>query len=133
RDSLDAAAGECEKLSELLLRKRRFFARTLHFDVAALSSHDDIEVDARVFVFDVIKVENRLILIDSDADGGDGIDERIFGNLAMDDCFFDSNSSGDVGAGNGGGARPAIGLENVAVEPEGLPGEPLQINAGPER
>src|SRR5690606_4114079 len=32
-----------------------------------------------------------------------------------------------------GGARPAIGLENVAVEPEGLPGELLQINAGPER
>lgn len=104
----------------MLVGEGGFFAHGLEFDEFAGAGHDDVEVDFGVFVFDVVEIEDGGVLEDADADGGDGVGERGFFELAVLEEFCDGAVGGDVGAGDGGGASTAVGLEDIAVDPEGV-------------
>src|SRR5688500_18606011 len=53
---LDAGGGEREHLVEAPALKRRLFSRALDFDEGTGAGHDDVHVDLRARVFDVVQI-----------------------------------------------------------------------------
>ena len=49
------------------------------------------------------------------------------------DHALEGQREGDEGAGDGGGARAAVGLNNVAIEPDGALAKLLQVGDGAQR
>src|SRR5581483_3580350 len=71
----------------------------------------------------------------ADADGADGAGDGL--GLGAGDLLglgpAHGVDEGDVGAGDGGGAGAAVGLEDVAVEDDGVLGEGTGVDDGAER
>ena len=128
----NAFFSESNHRGKFIRRKCRFFAGRLKLDKPPRSRHYDVCVHGGIFVFQIAQIKNRCFLIHSDADGGDGIRERIFGEFACFDEFFDGELSGNIGAGNGGGARAAVRLKHVAIDPKRHAVEFFKIDNGAE-
>ena len=71
-----------------------------------------------------------MAFVNARADRGDGIGEGVFLNAACVEEFLDSESSGQIGPGDRSGARATVGLEHIAVEPEGVLTEFLEVDYG---
>src|SRR6266576_4727667 len=112
-DLADAARGQLEQLVERLTRERVSLGRRLHLDEAPVAGHHDVHVGVGARVLGVVEVEQRHALDDADRDGGDRIPERAREAEAVE-CAH----RGDVRAADCRAPRPAVGLEDVAVEPE---------------
>src|SRR6478609_7210938 len=76
-DFLQAGLRQGEELLQLLVREGGLLAAALDFDELAATGHDDVGVDLGVLVLDVVEVEQGVAAVQSDADGGDGIGERV--------------------------------------------------------
>ena len=125
RDSFFAEGEHGEKL---FVRKGAFFAGALDFDKLSRLGHDEIEIDGRVFVFEIIQVEHGFSLDNPDTDGGDKLfDGRLF-ELTLGLEFAHGEGDGDAGAGDGGGTGSPVGLENIAVDPEGSGAEGFEVD-----
>ena len=70
----------------------------LDFDELAAAGHDHVGVHFGVFVFDVIQIEECLAVEDSDADRGDGVDQRVFSDAFRIEQFLNGETGGDVTA-----------------------------------
>ena len=97
-----------------------------------MAGHDDVEVHFGVFVFDIGEVEQLASVEEADADGGDAVHERVFGDAASVEERLDGEAGGEVGAGDGRGAGAAVGLEDIAIDPEGVLAELAQVEDGAE-
>ncbi len=100
----------------------------LHLDEAAVRGHDDVHVRLRGRVLRVVEVEQRPALDHADRDGGDLAAERLREPEAVE-CA----RGGDVRARDRSAARAAVGLDHVAVEPEGALAERLEVAHRPQR
>ena len=127
---LQAFLRKSEEGLQLVAGERGLFATALHFDELAAASHDDVRIHFGVFVLDVVEVEEGLAFVDACADRGDGIGEGVFRDAACVEEFLDGEASGQIGPGDRSGARAAIGLEHIAVEPEGVLTEFLEVDDG---
>jgi hypothetical protein len=127
---LDALLGEGDQALELFVSVGGLFAGTLDFDEFTLAGHDDVEVDLGVLVFDVGQVEEFAAVEESDADGGDTVDERVFGDASGIKEGLNGKTGGEVGAGDGRSAGAAVGLEDVAVDPKGVFAELAEVEHG---
>ena len=131
-DFLQAFLREDEEALELVVAEGGFFAGALNFDELTLAGHDDVEVHFGVLVFQIRDVEELASGDDADADGGDGIGEGVVVEFFRVEKFLDGEAGGEVGAGDRGGAGAAVGLKNVAVEPEGVLAEFAEVDDGAE-
>ena len=95
--------------------------RPLHLDEATVAGHDDVHVGVRGRVR-VVQVEDRLPLDDADADGGDRPGQRPGAGRQQATLprVLDRVDERHVGAGDGRGPGPAVGLEDVTVEDDGV-------------
>ena len=95
----------------------------LHLDEPAVAGHDDVHVDLGGRVLGVVEVEQRLAVDDPDRDGGDRPGERLREAEPVERA-----AGGDVRAGDRRAARAAVGLQDVAVEPDRPLAERLEVD-----
>ena len=112
--------------------KGGFLAGALDLDELAVLGEDEVEIDSGVLVLDVVEIEHRLACDDADADGGDELVERGLGEGAGGDELAAGEIDGDAGAGDGGGTGATVGLEDVAIDPQGARAEGGEIDGGAE-
>ena len=124
----DFAQGE--HLGQLGLAEGGLFAGALQFDEFARGVHDEVQIHLRRGVFRVAKIQQGLLLDDADADGGDGAAQRVCGQLAFGHQLADRQGERHVAAGNGRGAGAAVGLQDIAVHPDGAGAQFLQVDGG---
>src|SRR2546423_5627324 len=127
-DPRDAGLREVEHLVERGPRERRPLRRRLHLDEVTFAGDDDVHVHLGARVLGVVEVEERLALDDADRDRGHG-----GGKGAAQAEAVERPVRGDVRAGDRGAARAAVGLEDVAVDPERALAERLEIDHRPQR
>jgi hypothetical protein len=102
------------------------------FDVFSAFGHDDVEIDGGIAVLGVVKVKDGLVLVNAGADGGDEFLEWEILEFALGHEPVEGDGCGDASAGDGGGAGAAVGLEDVAIDPDGALAEFFEINDGAE-
>jgi hypothetical protein len=127
---LGTVAGEIEHAVQLLGGEGGFLAGALEFDEGALAGEDDVHIDFGADILLVAEVEDGLAVEDTDADAGDLVEEGGFLDFAFGDEFLGGEGDGDVGSGDGGGAGSSIGLEDVAIEPDGAGTEFFEAEGG---
>src|SRR5271165_2530 len=119
----DALTGEGEEAGEFRVVEGDFLGGGLELDESAGTGHDDVHVDVGARVFVVAEVEHGFAGDDADAGGGyRGDDRERLYRLELDQLAQRENQS-DVGAGDGRGARSAVGLEDVAIDDDGAVAE----------
>ena len=106
------------------------FGRGLEFDQLAAGGHDEVHVDVGAGVFFVVEVEQDFSFDDADADRADKILERDRGQGSSVHQLFESQAERHEGARDGGGAGAAVGLDDVAVEPDRALAQAAQVGDG---
>src|SRR3954452_12494651 len=112
-DPRDALFREVDELVENRARERVLLGGRLYFDQAAVPGHDDVHVGVGIRVLGVVEVEQRHAFDDADGDGGNGIDKG-FREAEAIECA----TCGDVCAADRSATGAAVGLQDIAVEPE---------------
>src|SRR4051794_21993214 len=123
----DSRGCEIEQVVEAGAVERDALGRRLHLDEAAVTGHDDIDVDVGVRVFRVVEIEQRLVVDDADRNGGDRSGERL-----REPEVVERAARRDVRARDRGAARAAVGLQDVAVEVNGSFAERLEVDDAAE-
>src|SRR5690242_9911162 len=121
-DPLDPGRAEVEQLVELVTGERGALRRRLYLHEPPRAGHDDVQVDLRARVLLVVEVEQLLAADDPERDRADGIGED-----ATEAGLVECPRGGDVRAADRRAARAAVGLEDVAVEPERPLAQRLQV------
>ena len=115
----DALVGELDQRRRARAVERLPFGRALHLDEPAVAGLDDVHVDVGARVLVVGEIEQRLAVDDADAGGGDVVGERNRRGCSRRSRIFSSASaSATNAAGDRRGARAAVGLDHVAVDPD---------------
>ncbi len=109
------------------------FGGGLHFDEAATAGHDHVHIDFGAGIFLIAEIQHGVAENDAYAGGGDGIGEGDRAQDSRGDHALEGQRERDVGSGDGGGARAAIGLNDVAIEPDGALAELLLVGYGAKR
>src|SRR4030095_4670845 len=91
------------------------------------SAPDDVAIDVGLGVLRVAEVENGLPGADPDRDRRNGLAQRPARHLLLAAEPRESHLEGDAGSRDGGAARAAIGLEDVAVESDGPLAEAAEL------
>ena len=104
--------GEVDERVELGAAEGHALGRRLHLDQAPVAGHDDVHVHVGRRVLLVVEVEERLAVDDPDGDGADEVGRLGEPGLAG------GERQRDPGARDRRGARAAVGLEHVAVDPD---------------
>lgn len=105
---------------------------SLDFDEVQRVGHDDIHVHARVLVFGVVQINEDFAIYDTYADGSDsGFDGQGVG-FALSNKPGGGELDGDRGPCDGSGACASVGLQDIAIDPEGAGAEFIEIDNGAE-
>ena len=126
----DARLAERKQIGKLRLGERGLLAGALNFDEFTGGIHHEVHVHRRGDVFGVAQVEQRRAVDDADADGGDAGNDRAGGNLFLVHQFCHRERERDERTGDGRGARAAVGLEHVAIHPDGAFAQFVEVKRG---
>src|ERR1041384_7033173 len=124
----DALFGKFGHLFHLPSGERRRLGSALHLDEFSRAGHDKIHIHVGAAVFIVTEIQKDLAFDNADAHRGDGIFERTGGDHTALEPAAHRVGQRDVGAGDRRRARAAVGLDHVAVDPDGLFAQALQIS-----
>src|SRR5215831_18129906 len=124
----DASRRQVEQLVQLVAVERRALGRGLHLDEALAAGHDDVQVDLGPRVLHVVEVEQQLAADDPERNRRDRV-----GQHAREARLPERARRRHVGARDRRAARSAVGLEDVAVEPERPLAERLEVEHGANR
>src|SRR5215210_2105406 len=127
-DRLDPCGGQVEHLVELVAGVALALRGRLHLDQPPVAAHDDVEVDLCARVLRVVEVEQRRAVDNSEGNAGDRVRERLAEPEAIE-----RPAGSDVGAGDRRAAGSAVGLEDVAVDPECPLAESAEVGDRAER
>src|SRR6266542_700900 len=129
----DAGFRQREHLGEPIAAEGRLLRRSLHLDEGAGAGHDHVHVDLGRRVLDVVEVEHRRAADDAHADGRHAVTHRRARHRARFDDRADGVGHGDEAACDGRRARAAVGLDDVAVDPDRALAELGHLDDGAER
>src|SRR5829696_5414133 len=115
----DTRVGDLSHALHLRARKRLALSCTLNFDKLSRTGHDKVHIDLGSAVFLIAKVEEYFRLDDTDAHGCHRVLDWGLRKLAFIEPALYRFHSRHVGASNRRGACAAIGLNDVAVDPNG--------------
>src|SRR5690242_8339632 len=127
---LDAAFGQGGEGVHAGAAEGAAFAGSLYFNKLVFGGHYDVEIDIGAGVFLVAEIEQDFAAYDADADG---CDRRFYGMCCQDaapDKLRAGAVQGDIGSGDGGSARAAVRLENIAVEGDSARSQRLPVHYG---
>ena len=102
----------------------------LNFRVLAGLCHDNVEVRSRPKVLFVVQVKQRGAIEDARADRRNGAAQGECLEFAALAELVERLGQGDVGAGDGGGPRPAVRFQDVAIDDEGALAEEVHLGDG---
>src|SRR5438034_1147516 len=129
----DAGLGQREELVELRAGEGLALGSALHLDEVTGAGHDDVHVAAAGRVLRVVEVKHRRALVNAN---GYGAHEIPYGLLLQQFLLLQPRNGvvqGDEGAGDGRGARAAVGLQNVAIQMYGSLPERREVGDRAER
>src|SRR5262249_49615278 len=110
----------------------RLFAAALDLDKLPVACHDEIQIDLGVLVFGIVQVEQLDVAAQAHADRRDAATHDA-GSCAQDVLVGRQRiHQGNVCSVDGGRARAAVGLQNIAVDPERAFGQLCQVHHGTE-
>ena len=104
--------------------------RALQFDEAAAVVHHQVHVGVAVAVLGVVQVQHRRAAVDAHRDRGHRAVDRIALDLVARLQPVHRIHQRHVGAGDGGGAGSAVGLQHVAVQGDGAFAQRPAVHAG---
>ena len=104
------------------------FGGALHFDHAAVARHHHVHVGVAVRVLGIIEIKHRHAFKNADRDRGDRIADRRSGEQFFLQQITDCIVQCHIGAGNAGGARAAVGLNDVAIDLDGAFAQRLHVD-----
>ena len=110
--------------------KRLAFGGQLRLDDRAVGGEHEIAVAAGRLSSIIIEVEHRRALVDAAADRGDLGADRVVGERFGGEQLVDRDAQRDPGAGDGRGARAAVGLDDVAIDDDLALAELRQVDHG---
>src|SRR3954453_23886595 len=128
RDLVDPAGGEVEQAVEAFPVEGDLLRRRLHLDEPAAAGHHDVHVPLRLRILRVVEVEQGLAADDADRDRRDGARQRLGKPEAVERA-----TRRHIGPADRGAAGAAVGLEDVAVEPERPLAERAEVRHRPQR
>jgi hypothetical protein len=94
--------------------------------------HHDVHVGVAGHVLDVFEIAQGRAIDDAHRNRGDRTEDRVGSELARGQQLADCVLRRDKGAGDGRGARAAIGLQDIAVEGDGALTQFLQVEHRPQ-
>jgi hypothetical protein len=102
--------------------------------IAVISSEENnVEVHRCVLVFRVVQIEHRHSLIDAGGNGGDEFPDREILQLALGEELVERDGHGHAAAGDRCGARAAVGLQDIAIDPHRALADLFQVHHGAQR
>ena len=105
----------------------------LQFDKPAVVGHDDVEIDFRRRIADVVEIERRSAAANPHRNRSHAVNDRIL----FDRAGLEEPADGDLqrhhAAGNRSAARPAVRLQHVAVDRDLALAELLHIDRRAQR
>jgi len=119
RDDRQRLQGVIEHGVELSFVEGIAFGGALNLDEVARSGHDHVHIDIRASVHCVVEIELWRAVDDTDGDGADRVAQGVVLELAFFLEPLGGERQSDVAASEGGGARAAVGLNDVAVDRDG--------------
>jgi hypothetical protein len=114
----DAVIREIEQRHQRLAAERLRLRRPLHLDEPPAAGFHDVHVDVGAAVVVVGQIEQRLAVDDADAGRGDVVVQRNRLRTSRVAQLLERQRQRDEGAGDGRGPRAAVGLDDVAVDPD---------------
>src|SRR5712691_1798740 len=112
-DLLDPDGGQLEQFVQARARERSAFRGRLNLDECAVAGHNDVHVDVRLRVLGVVEIKQRFAVDDADGHGGDRAGQRL-----PEPEPVERTPRRDICAGDRRAPRPAVRLQDVAVDPE---------------
>ena len=113
--------------------ERVAFRRALDLDEPTGVVHHHVHVGLRLGVLGVVEIQHRLSLADAHRDRRDRTVDRVAAGASPRGQAGDGVHQGDVPAGDRGGARPAVGLNHVAVDDHGALPERFHVDHRAQR
>ena len=110
--------GDIRHALHLLLGKRRVFGSALHLDEFSRPGHDEIHIDIGFAVFLVAQVQENLAAHDTDTHRRHGIFNRIDAENAVCEPLARCLGQCHISAGDRRRARAAVGLNDIAIDPD---------------
>ncbi len=129
---LNSFLGEIEHLIELGAAIGFAFGGGLGLDQTAGGNHDHVHVDGGAGVLLVGEIEQDVAVDDADRGRGDHLQQGRGLEGASGHQLIEGKREGDRGAGDGGGAGAAVGLQHIAVDDDGALAEGLHVDDGAE-
>ena len=128
----DAPLGEIEQRLELAPGERGVLAGSLHLHESGRIEHHDVRVHLGITVLQIGEIEALLAVDHAHRDRGDELTEgrRHAGLLGQPGARV---GQGDAAAGDARRAGAAIGLEHIAVDPDGVLAERHRGHRRPQR
>src|SRR5262245_13485334 len=118
----DPAGAEIQQLVQRVSVERRALGGRLHLDEPLGAGHDEVQVDLGARVLQVVEVEQQLPVDDPERDRRDRVRQR-----AREARLPERPRGRDPRTRDPGTARSAVGLEDVAVEPQRPLAERLEV------
>src|SRR5215212_5702910 len=109
------------------------FRGRLDLDIGTISRADNVAVDCRGAVLDVIEIENGRAAHDADTHRGDRRRQRVSIQSALSAQSIDGDRQGDISTSYRSAARSSVGPHHVAVDDDLPLSKQLQVDTGPQR
>src|SRR6516164_485984 len=129
----DPASRQRQHLGKARLGKGAALGGRLNLDNAARAGEDKIGVRLGARILGIVEVEHRLATNNAAGDRGHGIAEGKRRQRALRHQLLQRKTERHIAAGDGGGTRPAIGLEHVAIDADLPLAQSLEISDRAER
>ncbi len=132
----DAVFRQCQQGIQLLAAERPSLAGSLHLDKAQFAlfpRHDDIDIRLRPAVLRVFQIKRALLLHNARGNRRYLPDYRGVLDHSLTQQFFYGQYERHKASRDGGGARAAVGLQNVAIDVDRALSQPRQIAGRAQR
>src|SRR5216684_8218749 len=129
----DPLMGKLEHASKACLVERTLLGGGLDLDDRPGTGQHEIAVGMGRRILDIVEIEHGDTVMDAARHRRDGVGQRQRGDELAGDQFLQRHVQGDIAAGDRRRARPAIGLEDVAIDADLPLAERLQIGDGAQR
>lgn len=127
---LSRLTGENQQFLQVFVAKRPTLRSPLKLYKPPGSRQDDVHIDFSLRIFGIVEVRHGNAVDDSDADRRDAVDNDFsdFQPLDRSNCIAES----DEATGNAQGARSAVGLQDIAVDGDGIGPQSPHVDDGPQ-
>ena len=121
-------AAKVEHRAHLIAGKNRLFAAALDLDKFLGLGHHDIEVDRRALVFDIVEIKYRGAFVNAGRNGRHQLANRKILELALIHQLVERDRHRDTTTSDRCRARAAVGLQDIAVDPDRALADLFQVD-----